>query len=121
MDVNIYNSIFTVYKHRLPVRLGYGFESIKSSLMLKFSITIITKLCDVENLFSLRMCAHVCVNLYESAYGIATMDGGQGLKSERTVLHFSCILASMTHDIDRMPSSEWCHCVITTALSLSYS
>jgi hypothetical protein len=32
------------------------------------------------------------------------MDGGQGLKSERTVFSFSCILASMTHDLDWMPS-----------------
>ena len=66
------------------------------------------------------MCTCLC-KFDESAVGIATMDGGQGLKSERTVLRFSCILASMTHDIDRMPSSECFHCVIITALSLSDS
>jgi hypothetical protein len=44
------------------------------------------------------------------------VDGGQGLKSERTVMCFSCILASMTHDLNWMPSSEGCHFVITTAL-----
>ena len=71
----------------------YG--NIKSSLMLKFSVTIIIELCDVDNLFSLHLCAHDCVNLYESAVGIATMDGGQGLKSEGTVFCFSCIMASM--------------------------
>jgi hypothetical protein len=26
VDVNIYSNIFTVYKHTLPVRLGYGFN-----------------------------------------------------------------------------------------------
>jgi len=118
VDANIYNNIFTVYKHRLPVRLRYGFETIniKSSLMVKLSITIITKLCDIDNLFSLHLCAHVCVNLYESAVGITAVNGGQGLNSERSVFHFSCILASMTHDLDWMPSSEGCHCVLTTAL-----
>jgi len=84
--------------------------------MLKLSVAVITKLCDFDNLFSLHLCAHVCVNLYESAVGIATMDGGQGMKSQRTVFRFSCILASVTHGLDWMPSSEGCHCVITTAL-----
>lgn len=116
--MNIYNNICTVYKWTLPVRLGYVFETIniESSLMLKLSSTIITKLCDVDNLFSLHLCAHVCVNLYETTVGIATMDGGQGLKSERTVFCFSCILASVTHYLHWMPSSDCCHCVITTAL-----
>lgn len=65
MDANIYNNIFTVYKHRLPVRLGYGFGTIniKSSLTQKLSITVVTKLCDADNLFSFPLCAHVCVNL----------------------------------------------------------
>jgi len=53
--------------------------------MLRFSITIITKLCDADNLFSLHLCAHVCVNLYESAGGIANMDGGQGLREQSYV------------------------------------
>lgn len=108
MDVNIYSNIFTVCKQTLPVRLGCGLETINivPSLVLKVSVTIITKLCNVDNLFSLHLCAHVCVNLYETAVGIATMDGGQGLKSERTVFCFSCILASMTHDLNWMPTQR---------------
>ena len=71
MDVNIYNNIFTVYIDILPVRLAYVFVSIniESNLMLKFSITIITKLCDADNLISLRLCAHVCVNLMSQQLG----------------------------------------------------
>jgi hypothetical protein len=57
--------------------------------------------------------------LWESAFGIATMDGGQGLRSERTVFRFSCILASLTHDLDWMPSC--CHFVTTTALLVTDS